>query len=315
MLLLSPTCLDPKFLKLRLDQHLSLSYAAEPRQKNHFSQYFWKPPNPSPIHPLLPLVFPDPLPVLAFLDRETILKGKNDWPDRSRNAPADTVLGSITEAHFQKVLKIPSSRLESRRESLDTMSLGHSTPHSELGDTFIYAFSGELILKVLPVTRSRSPQPRPTSTVLEVQTTSSGSTALTVKGPPNGLERRPSVAPSVRAAISGSTLDRRPSSARTRRSSLPTLSRASSMMMRGRTTDPSLRVAVSGGTLDRLVEILLNGLEVSVSPTDDIGLSTGTTRVFAVDQTEFAKAWWCTFRSFVSPYVFFEVSPMILVMT
>ena len=194
------------------------------------------------------------------------------------------------------------------------MSLGHSASHSELGDTFIYAFSGELILKVLPAAaRSRSPHPHPTSANLEAQTTSSGSTALTVKGPTNGLERRPSVTPSVRATVSGSTLDRRPSTARTRRTSLPTLSRASSMMMRGRTTDSSLRVAVSGGILDRLVEVLLNGLEVSVSPTDDIGLSTGTTRVFSVDHAEFAKTWWCTFRSFVSPYVFFEVSSMTLV--
>jgi hypothetical protein len=69
----------------------------------------------------------------------------------------------------------------------------------------------------------------------------------------------------------------------------------------------SLTVVVSGGTLDRLIGVLIEGLEVSVSSTDDSGLSGGAAKMLAVDKDVFAHTWWLTFRSFVSAFVFFEV--------
>jgi hypothetical protein len=75
---------------------------------------------------------------------------------------------------------------------------------------------------------------------------------------------------------------------------------------------PPLRVAVQAGTLSRLVSILVHGLQgVAVAVADDNGemsLREGKTRDLVVDQQEFAKVWWSSFRSFVTPFGFFEVS-------
>jgi hypothetical protein len=77
-------------------------------------------------------------------------------------------------------------------------------------------------------------------------------------------------------------------------------------------TDPPLRVLVRAGTLNNLVNILVHGLEnISVSVADDNGemtLREGKTRELALDKVEFARVWWNVFRSFLTPYVFFEVS-------
>lgn len=68
---------------------------------------------------------------------------------------------------------------------------------------------------------------------------------------------------------------------------------------------------VQAGVLDRLVTISAHGLQnVSVSVTDDNGemsLREGKTRELVVDRVEFARVWWSSFRSFVTPLVFFEV--------
>ncbi len=93
-----------------------------------------------------------------------------------------------------------------------------------------------------------------------------------------------------------------------RRSSLPSLSRASSVVVPEKKTESPLRATVSAGTLDRLVDTLIEGLEVSVTSTDDTGLSSRRSRSLIVDLTDFSKSWWHTFRSFVTPMVFFEVT-------
>jgi hypothetical protein len=76
-------------------------------------------------------------------------------------------------------------------------------------------------------------------------------------------------------------------------------------------SDPPLRVFVQGGTLNNLVNTLVHGLEnISVSVADDNGemsLREGMTRELVVDRAEFAQVWWNVFRSFVTPFVFFEV--------
>ena len=97
-----------------------------------------------------------------------------------------------------------------------------------------------------------------------------------------------------------------------RRNSLPSLSRKPSFITEDVASDRPLRVVVQAGTLDRLVDILVEGLHgVSVSVADDNGempLNNGKTRELRVDSDEYASVWWSTFRSFVTPNVFFEVS-------
>lgn len=76
-------------------------------------------------------------------------------------------------------------------------------------------------------------------------------------------------------------------------------------------SEKPLRVVVQAGTLDRLVDILVHGLNgVTVSVADDNGempLNAAKTKEVKVDVDEFAQIWWNSFRSFLTPQVFFEV--------
>lgn len=297
-----------------IGQNLSLSFAAEPRQKGYFAPYFWKPPAAAPSHPLLPLLFPEPLPVHSFLDRKAILRGQTDT-DRPHT---DSLMGGVSEAQFHRTTKswLPYGRRDSRH--VGDRRIAHRSSHDhEIGDTFMYAFDGELVLKVVPsdIPSKAAPQPqqpkspRPVSSIAPASMSASAlSTSLATSG--TTLERRPSLAPSVRAATA-SQLERKTSAMRSRRSSLPSMSNRPSLIIPEPASESTLRVAVSGGTLDRLVDVLISGLEVAVAATDDSGISTGRTRVFSVDQLDFDRSWWCTYRSFVSPFVFFEVSFLI----
>ena len=96
-----------------------------------------------------------------------------------------------------------------------------------------------------------------------------------------------------------------------RRSSLPALSNRQAYVTAEFSSERPLRVLVQAGTIDRLVDLLVHGLDnVSVSVADDNGemsLREGT-RDLVVDRAEFASVWWNVFRSFVTPFVFFEVS-------
>jgi hypothetical protein len=184
-----------------------------------------------------------------------------------------------------------------------TYSASPPPPH-EIGDTFVFAYNGEIVLKIL----RNMPPPCSSQQRGSVYCASPG---LVSEPPGEGVNCVPRLlnrAPSVNAAMSGS-LSRKASktSLLSRRSSLPSLSRGASFIHHDVKTDASLMVAISGGTLDRLMDILIDGLEVTVSSTDDSGLSVGTTRTLCVDRQDFESSWWATFHSFVSAFVFFEV--------
>jgi hypothetical protein len=101
-----------------------------------------------------------------------------------------------------------------------------------------------------------------------------------------------------------------------RRSSLPSVShrqqnQPTNYIIPEHSADPPLRVIVQAGALDNLVSVLVYGLgHISVSVADDNGemtLREGMTRELVVDRVEYARVWWSSFRSFVTPLVFFEV--------
>lgn len=300
-----PSCSQSLTLRPRLAQYLELSFSAETKTRTHFADYFWKPRAGSVLPPLGPLDFPHPLPSLSLVPQSAL-------PTFSAAlAPSiDETLSTISEAHFNHVMNLgpPTSGSNDVRRNLHSLSPGHPPfrPESELSDTFVFAFDGEVVLKVLRT----SPSPRGSRSRDRSNRSShfdNAETLLKDDFSEHG-SRSLSRAPSVSAAMSGS-LARKASRASlvSRRSSLPSLSRGQSLMRSEAKPNLSLTVAVSGGTLDRLIDILVDGLEVAISSTDDSGLSVGVTRSLSVDQDDFQSTWWATFRSFVSAFVFIEV--------
>ncbi|KDQ11994.1 hypothetical protein BOTBODRAFT_176768 [Botryobasidium botryosum FD-172 SS1] len=298
-----------------INQYLSLSYAAEPRQKGRFSTLHWKPQTTFPTpHPLLPVLFPEPLPSITLLDRAAIIRGKKDsLIDRS----AIGVNASMTEAKLRNVTRSRPHSSDGRPKSVNLSDpLSRERPGTrgfdepELGDTFIQVFDGELVVKMVrggsgAGTGNAS---RPASSLIE-PSFSIPTTPITPNSAGAQLERRLTAgAPSVRISSTSSQLDRKTSVARSRRSSLPTISQRSSLLAEPSTERP-VRVTVSGGTLDRLVDVLVSGLEgVGITVADDNGETLkGKTRSISVDRVQFARVWWAVFRSFVSPYVLFEL--------
>jgi hypothetical protein len=165
------------------------------------------------------------------------------------------------------------------------------------GGTLIPVYNGDLLLVVqtggFECPPSSMAPSRPSSSV---------------EGGDKPLARNPSIR--VKPGSSQS-LDRKASMAR--RSSLPAVSHFNrqNFVISEPSSDPPLRVFVQAGTLNNLVNILVHGLEnISVSVADDNGemsLREGMTRELVVDRVEFARVWWNVFRSFVTPFVFFEV--------
>lgn len=175
----------------------------------------------------------------------------------------------------------------------------------DIGGTVIIVYDGELMLLVQPgdpmssQPSSRAPS-RPPSSVVDSPL------------PDKGFSRNPSVrvkAGAKGADRKGSALERKAS--QLRRSSLPVLSRKPSFEPAELGTERPIRVVIQAGTIDRLVNVLVEGLHgVSVSVADDNGempLNDRKTRELRVDMHDFTKIWWSTFRSFMTPIVFFEV--------
>ena len=216
----------------------------------------------------------------------------------------EEVLGLLPENHFRSVMGIAGHDQSSdpSLQSEDSHSLAHSNDH-DVGNTFISAHGGELILKILPFSSALNSQSL-NSRLLAAPTFNNQSLA---GNEGSSLKRKPSLAPSFRTPAGSPGMSRQPSTRGGRRSSLPSLSRASSLAVPERKFESPLRATVSAGTLDRLVDTLVEGLEVSVTSTDDTGLSSGRSRPLIVDLADFSKSWWHTFRSFVTPMVFFEV--------
>lgn len=257
---------------------MSLSLAVEPRRKGLFEPFYWTRPTVSHnFHPLSPLLFPEPLPTTSYINRALIQRGRLD-------STASTM--SIQDLQYLRELHGGAKQ----RTAQDAKVNGF-----DLGGTVIIVYEGELMLLVQPVDNSPSrASSRPPSSIVDTpppeRSNFSRNPSVRVKPGHKGLERKPS---------------------QLRRSSLPALSKKPSFEPVDPPSERPIRVVIQAGTLDRLVTVLVEGLHgVSVSVADDNGempLNDKKTRELRVDMEDFCKVWWTTFRSFVTPHVFFEV--------
>lgn len=192
--------------------------------------------------------------------------------------------------------RVAQLKLLSAEHSL--LGLGGTWVDSNLkGETIFRLFGGEIIVKV-----AKEPQDSRPNSIFD-------------NGPT--LTRKPSKALGIRVTPqAASTLERKPSAAR--RQSLPLLTSS-----RLASTEPSVnpilnavRVVIIAGTVERLVDVLVRGLDyVTAATADDNGemtLRDRRSRSMRLDQTEFSKTWWNTYRSFVNPDIFVMVRPQFI---
>ena len=272
---------------------MTLSLTTEPRKMGLYEPHFWtRSSNAVQAYAnanLVPLLFPEHLPYVSFIDRTQLLRSR-------------------LESGGQKQLKIEDVRiirsgeinLGARRRSFGGPDSG---PGRDIGGTVIPVFDGELILLVSPGKEVAPSRPssfvrsRPPSRIVESSL--------------GGCVEKPiSRAPSIRVRPGSSHgLDRKASLAR--RNSLPSIAARTDLVIPEHPTERPVRVVVQAGTLERLVDILAHGLPgISVSISDDNGempLKDGRTRDAKLDRGDFSTIWWNVFRSFVTPLVFFEV--------
>ncbi|TFK85784.1 hypothetical protein K466DRAFT_664258 [Polyporus arcularius HHB13444] len=272
---------------LRVEQFMSLSLAAEPRRRGLFEPHFWSRLSQQPtVHPLVALLFPEPLPAVCFVNRQQIARGRLD-------SSASLNLPDIRDLRLQ-----PDGDKTIRGERPKLAGL-------DIGGTLIPVFDGELLLLVQPGgdpvsgsrPGSRAPSRPPSRSAAESPV----------------VEKMFSRQPSIRVTPSSShghgTAERKSSLAR--RNSLPSMSRRTSLIGAEVVSERPLRVVVQAGTLDRLVDVLVHGLQgVSVSVADDNGeipLTDRKTREVRVDMEDFSHVWWNVYRSFVKPEVLFQL--------
>lgn len=276
-----------------MEQYHALSCSAESQTRGEYSGLFWR-PNNDPIPALTPLDFVQPF--------ETLYAVPIDHAQPSPPTPIwDDGAFSMNEDNFKKIISLsnntfPGDVVGPLRPHL--ASKGADLSDVLAGQSFVTVHNGELVLKIVRAASSpRSSHYRPSRT----SQIDEGDGELST--PP--LSR----VPSVSGAMS-SSLKRKASKASvaSRRASLPSLSRGPSLAHREPRLDTSLIAVVSGGTLERLFDVLIDGVTVMLSPTDDAGLSGWTQKNLVLDREDFDKTWWNTFRSFISPLVFFEVS-------
>lgn len=284
----------------RVEQFMSLSLGMETRRKGLFEPYFWRQQSAPQGHhyaALVPLLFPEPLPTQTLIDRSQIVRSRAD------SDAMEMQQYLRTNSNDARVGNHTLHRLDGNQDFTKRLVLGQNGP--------VISLNGELLLMVQPGGLEAIPPSRASSRPSSSVTTDSG-----VIGGVAAEKNSVSRAPSIRVKPSTShDLARKTSMAR--RSSLPSVShrnqnQATNYVIPEHSSDPPLRVIVQAGALDNLVSVLAFGLgHITVSVADDNGemaLKEGMTRELVVDRVEYARVWWSSFRTFVTPLVFFEVS-------
>ena len=269
---------------------MSLSFAAEPKKRGVFASYYWSRTNYHGPQVLIPLLVPELLPTVTLIDRSQIVRTKKV------SYESGAVLGDSQVTR--------PTGLKSTIEPDGQIRMGGAPMHSvpfDLGGMILPVFDGELLLCVVPT-------PEPSSRVSNT-VGADGDQESSIASSSTSPSRQTSIR--VKSAAAG--LDRK--SSRVKRASMPVLSRsaaaAAAVVVVEPSAEPPLHAVVQAGTLDALVHFLIHGLEgVTVSVADDNGemtLRDKKTRAVKVDRGEFARVWWNAFRSFVTPFVLFQV--------
>ncbi|KAF8723198.1 GTPase-activator protein for Rho-like GTPases, partial [Rhizoctonia solani] len=307
-----------------------LSFAIEPRRNRYYAPHFFRNKGTLSTHPLMPILFPELMPVVTMLDRTHIVRGKKVSATSHAEGTGPV---EMTQEHIQEVVtrtRAFQSGGQGQSKGKEVRLLGE-----DLGETTLTVFSGELVLKLVKEEKgtgeralSRSTTmlrnvSRPASLVEEDGLEGLSASLSGILSPNSSgvlspgsaalrLERKPSRNPSIRATPS-SHLERKQSAIRSRRSSLPSISQRASLVVTEASGEPPLRALVSSGSLEKLVDVLISGLEevgMQTSPADDNGetsLREGRTRGVRVDHAEYCRIFWGMFRSFVTPMVLFEM--------
>ncbi|KAF5354352.1 hypothetical protein D9758_010729 [Tetrapyrgos nigripes] len=268
----------------RIEQFMSLSLAAEPRRRGLYEPHHSaKSPNNPPVYTsLIPLLFPEPLPTICIIDRNSILRGRLD---------SDTT-------DIQHLRAVDGHLRPEAQQSSSSNPLGN-------GATFIPVYNGDLLLAAQNPVMDSVPNSRPSSLVRSRPPSS------VIDDPLEGKSEKPvGRTPSIRVKPGTSAgLDRKSSLAK--RNSLPSLSRRQPVIVSETSSEPPLRVIIQAGTAEKLVEVLVHGLpSMVVSVSDDNGemsLKEGRNRELLLDHKEFSKIWWNVYRSFLTPIIFFEL--------
>jgi hypothetical protein len=278
---------------------MTFSYLMEPRRRGLYEPFFWTHSTASRIpHPLVPLSFPEPLPTITLVDRNNLRVTKTENLGPTQN---------IVDASV--IQRLDPRAAPDRRSRLPSPIPG-KLPLAGM----------DIVGTVLRVDEEL---------LVVVQASWDPSTATSASRPSS---RAPSRPPSSMAEASGmertiarkASMRIRPGSSRqslergaslSRRNSLPSLSaRPTVTTAEPSASDKPLTVLVQAATLDRLIKLLVFGMEgrVTVAPSDDFGetpLRERTSRELRLDMDDFSATWWYSFRSFVTPLVFFEVCP------
>ncbi|KAF9065118.1 hypothetical protein BDP27DRAFT_1332534 [Rhodocollybia butyracea] len=188
-------------LAMKVDQFISLSLAAEPKRKGLYEPFYWhKSSGQSLTAPLLPLLFPEPLPTITLLDRSQLLRGRVD------SDATDIQHLRAVDGHL---------RAEDRRQTNQQGADGILASLNQKGTT-IPVYNGDLLLVVQnPSVESSSTGSRPSSLVRSRPPSTADMDAslfLDGKSDLNAIGRTPSIRnssePPLRVLVQAGTLDR-----------------------------------------------------------------------------------------------------------
>ena len=120
---------------------MTMSLAAEPRHRGLYEPHFWtrssNTPQGSTSTSLIPLLFPEHLPYVTFIDRAQLLRGRLES-------------GGPQQLNVEDVQTLRNGEVNFRRDGARRRSIGASDagPGPDFGGTTIPVFDGELVLLV-----------------------------------------------------------------------------------------------------------------------------------------------------------------------
>ncbi|KAJ1589027.1 hypothetical protein NDA15_001663 [Ustilago hordei] len=273
---------------LQCDMERSFQLEAKALGNHDARERHTLPPNANPCLPLVPLLFPQPLPLLSLLDATQIKAELFRRDDQRMNASKDPH-ATITSRSLIRPSLAGSPLV---RSSAFSPPLGSRTSRSA-------TFSGIIEWS------SNSPTPSwedPNSTVIKV-----GNELMlrAVQEPNLSLPSSPMTGKRFSQDFGRAS---RPLSQISKRSSLPASNRSSVVDIL-----VPMQVVVKAATLDRMIDILVMGLQhVNVSPAPAAGDSNESQNVPArktrlvMDMETYRTTFLATFRSLCSPPELFE---------